>query len=95
MRRHWLPFCGRGASLSRSLYKAQLVVCAHSIATSPRAESSGSDYAAAAYGPLGAEMPPTVQNPYDRPESGQANQVIPRKVQPGAHVRLANHPPAR
>ena len=57
MRRHWLPFCGRGTSLSRSLYKAQLVVCAHSIATSPRAESSVRDYAAAAYGSWGAERP--------------------------------------
>ena len=42
IRHYRLPFCGRGASLSRSLYKAQLVVCTHSIATSraPRALSA-------------------------------------------------------
>ena len=61
IRRHWLPLCGR-ARFPRGLSKkAQQLVCAHSIATSPRAESSESDYAAAAYDPWGAEKPAAAQ----------------------------------
>ena len=53
-------FAAELASLVAVSNKAQLLF-AHSIATSPRAESSGSDYAAAAYGSWGAERPPAAQ----------------------------------